>query len=439
MKDYKQLLEDFVGIKSVSPDPNFKGEIHRAADWLKTLFTDGGFDVEVWEMEKGNPIVFANHIEDEGLETVLVYGHYDVMPAAKEDGWDTDPFQLVEKDGRLWGRGSVDNKGQVLIYIHTIIGLVASGKLGYNVKFMIEGGEEIGSPNIAQVLEDKKHELESDVILFSDGEMTADRPVIDAGCRGNMSFTVKYKTAKTNLHSGIYGGAIANSANEICRLVSKFHDENGRVQVSGFYDGVEEVTEDELEKIGNTDFDPDEIKKMTGVKKIFAENGEEYYVKIGLQPMLTVTGINSGYTGEGYSNIIPSNAEVRCNVRMVESQDPKKLAESIEKFVEKNTPDYIDWEFTFGSVCNPVKVDVDNQRVKDVTEILEEVYSKKVIFKYCGGSLPIVDDFKRVLGLDAISVGLGNEDCNMHGVNENFRSDLIEKGVLFVRRFFSKK
>ncbi|MEA3357044.1 MAG: M20/M25/M40 family metallo-hydrolase [Patescibacteria group bacterium] len=437
-KSYKQKLQKFIGIKSVSTDSKYQPEINKTVNWLKTLLKKSGFSVKTLKGPKTNPIIFGSYNKSSSTETILIYGHYDVQPASKDEGWTYDPFKMTEKNGRLLGRGVVDNKGQVLIHIHTITNLIKSGKLKYNIKFIIEGNEETGNEDFSKIIKDNKELLKCDHVVVSDGEITNDQPTIDAAFRGGSNLTVTFKTAKTSLHSGIYGGAIPNAAHELSKLIAKFYDDNNKVTIPGFYKDVDKVTKEELANNKSISFSLKELKKMTGVKQLLTEPRYDFYTQVGLRPMITVTGLKSGYIGEGYNNIVVNTAEARINFRFVISQKPKSVLSAFEKFVSKNTPDYVEYKIDKSACWSPIKLNVSSDKFKEVKDLLEETYKDSVIFKYVGGSIPAIVDFKEILGKDTISVGLANEDCNMHGVDENFRIDLIKKGLRFSKVFFGE-
>ncbi len=427
---YKDLATEIIKFKSVSTDPGCVPELKKTADWLKKLFLANKFKVDIWTLGDSNPVVFASYeLATKNAETVLIYGHYDVQPAEKSDGWSGEPFTLREGKGRLYGRGIVDNKGQFLVHVATVLDLIKRKELKYNVKFILEGNEETGSPNLGKIIETHKKELKSDLIIVSDGEIAGDNPTVEASFRGSFSTTVKYTTAKNNLHSGIYGGAVPNAAYELTKLVSKIYDNKNRVTIPGFYNDVDKITPDQIKNNKILNKNVKETLAITGVKTLLAEPNTDFFTQVGLRPTAQVTGFKSGYIGEGYSNIVPSSAEVRINVRVVTSQDPVKVFEMLKKFVKINTPKYVDYEISIDNPNAGVKVNTSSPRFKKITEMLEEVYKTKPVIKYVGGTLPVLTDFKKSLGVDPMSISLANEDCNMHGVEENYKIDLVKKGL----------
>lgn len=438
MKDYQEKLAQFIKFKSISTDPDYKQEINNAANWLESLLESYRFQTKLIYGQETNPYVYGEYAVGEDKETILIYGHYDVQPVNDREAWKSSPFDLTGDEERFYGRGVVDNKGQLLIHLITIGNLIKAGELDYNVKFFVEGNEETGNLEIAKVIEQNKDLLSCDYVLLSDGELAAGRPTIDVSFRGGINLTLEYKSADNNLHSGIYGGAVPNPVHELGALISKFYNQKNQVAIQGFYDDVNEITEEELNNNQSIPFNLEDFKNDTGIKQLKAEPGYDFYTQTGLRPMLTITGFKSGYIDEGYSNIVPSQAEARINFRLVTDQNPQKVVDDFQKFVNANTPTFIEPRITNVQTWKPIRLNVNSSKIEDVKRALEKVYQKKIVYKYVGGSIPVVVDFKEILGKEVISISLANEDCNMHGVDENFRIDLIKKGLEFSRRFFSR-
>lgn len=439
MNTYISLLKQFVAFKSISTDPKYKDEMVKTAEWLKDLLENNGFEATLWTEFDTNPLLSAEYKVNDNAKTVLVYGHYDVQPAP-EEGWNSDPFELTELDGRLYARGVVDNKGQVLIHIATIIDLIKEKKLKYNVKFLIEGDEETGA-GLDEVIKAKKEELKTDYVLVSDGEITGTNPTLETSFRGGFNVTLEYKTGKTNLHSGLYGSAVPNAVHELSDFISKIHKDQ-KIQIPGFYEGVDEITQKDL---GNNNTlletygkNPNaEIAKIAGVKQLKTQKDTDFFSQTGLLPAIQVTGITGGYTEEGYANIVPYKATAKFNVRLVTSQKPDKIVSLMKAFVKENTPEYVEYKLDFFGIHDPVKLNTTLPIFAETEKILHNVYGTKVIYKNVGGAIPFIGDIKNILGVDTLSVSLANEDCNMHGDNENFRLDLVEKALKFSREFFS--
>lgn len=436
-QDYKELLAEFISFKSISTDSQYQPEIQKTVAWLTDLFKDAGFTVENWKGSSSNPVVYASYTVDKDAETVLVYGHYDVQPALKSDGWDAEPFTLVEKKDRLIARGIVDNKGQVLIHAYTVIELAKAGKLKYNVVFLIEGNEETSNEDLAGLIKKNKSKLKVDHILISDGEIASWKPVVEYSLRGGFSCKLVYKTANNNLHSGLYGGAVPNPVHELSKFIAGLYDGN-KVAMGWFYDNVDEITPAQRKNNKKAVEDLKEMMDHVGVKKLLTEDKNDFMTQVGLRPTIQVTGIKSGYIGEGFSNIVPSDAEVRFNFRTVMSQDYNVLVKKFEQHIKKNTPSYVEYEVKFATTYDPIKINVDTPMVKETVKLLEKAFGEEVLVKPVGGGIPVVNDFKEQLGIEAMLVSLGNEDCNMHGVNENFHVGICKKGLKFSELFFSK-
>ncbi len=434
---YIGLLREYVSFKSISTDLAFKPDMQKTVDWLTFVLSEYGFSVEAWKTELANPVVYARYEVDPRAETVLVYGHYDVQPAEEEDGWTDEPFGLAVRKGRLFARGIVDNKGQNLIHIVTVGELIKKGKLKYNVIFLIEGNEETANPEIPKLVQKYKAKLKADHVIISDGEIVDSTPTIEATLRGGFNMTVHVETGVTNLHSGIFGGAIPNSANELAKVLAGLFDKNNKVTVPGFYTGAPDVSSS-IKKLNRSIKSEKALLKMAGVKALIPEKGLDFFTQTGLRPTLQVTGVKTGYTGEGYANIVPAHAEVRINVRVVGKQKPEKVFALITKHFKKQLPAYVKTTITHTEFNDPVVVDIESKGAKQVRSLLKKAYGKEPLVRYVGGSIPIVSDFKNILGKDTMLVSLGNDDCNMHGIDENFRVDLVKKGLKFSELFFSK-
>lgn len=435
---YKALLAEFVKFQSISTDPKYKSEMDKTVSWLKNLFTDSGFSVKILQGKETNRVVFASYIHDEALPTFLIYGHYDVQPADQTDGWTANPFTMLATEKKLIARGIIDNKGQVLVHIFTAIQLIKEGKLNCNLKFLIEGNEETGNGDLAGIMAKNRDLLKCDVVIVSDGDLTNNKPTIEVSLRGGFSCTLTYQTAKGNLHSGLWGGAIPNAAYEMAKFLSKLQNPDNSVSFDGFYKGADVITKEQLKNNRNLVKDGGDIVKLAGVKRLLTEPRTDFYTQTGLKPTLQITGLKSGYIEAGYSNIVPFKAEARINVRLVTSQKPGVIARALENFVKRNTPKYVDYTLNFSGMHTPIKVDTENIYVKTAEKILTEVYGSKVNRRYVGGAIPFVGDVKSILGVDTLLVPLVNEDCNMHGTDENFEISLAQKALEFSRGFMSR-
>ncbi len=436
-KKYKNLLKEFIKFKSVSTSDEFKSEIEKTVEWLERTFKSKGFKVKII---KGydNPVVLAEYIQNKEYETALIYGHYDVQPASESEGWSSDPFKLTERSGRLYARGVVDNKGQVMIHIINIFNLIEKGKLKYNIKFFIEGNEETGSPNLEKCIKDKKKLLNCDFIMISDGEITSDYPVVEAGFRGGFNSTLKCITSDKDLHSGLYGGASPIASHELIKIINRIYKENGSIAINGFYDNVDDIGDEIREMNKNIPFDLDYYKKLSGTKALVTEDNNDFYTQTGLRPAVVVTGLDSGYTGEGYRNSIPSYATAKINFRLVKSQDPKMIVELFKKFIKKQVPNYVDYKLDIASPYYGIKLNLDNEYIKTARKHLKKAFGKEPLVKFCGGGLPIVTYFNDILSVPQILAPLANEDCGMHSVDENYNLKIVKKALDFSDSFWSK-
>ncbi len=438
MDEYRQLLTGYIQNKSVSTDQQFQDGISATVKWLHELFTGQGFTVTVIE-DYDNPVIVAHYEAGSALQTCLIYGHYDVQPADATDGWDGDPFTATERDGRFYCRGAIDNKGQNLIHIVSVFDLIKSGKLGYNVKFMLEGNEETGSPKLSQLVADNKDLLKADFTLISDGELTAETPTIEVGFRGGFNATLTVTTSNTDLHSGIYGGAAPNAAYELAKFIARLYDADNHIAIEGFYEGVDEIAPGTRANNEKIPFVRQEYERISGTRSLLLEPGYDYYTETGLRPTIQVTGIQTGYMGEGYRNGIPATASAKINFRLVLHQDPGKVVRLFSEYVRKQLPDYVDAKIEVSDTYNGIKLKTDSAFVKKAYQKLAAAYGKEPIYKYVGGGLPIVTIFNDILGVPNVLVPLANEDCKMHAANENYSVEYIQKALVFSKSFFSSE
>lgn len=430
--EYKKNATKLVSLKSVSADSTYREDLDQTAAFLKDLLKEKGLHAELLE-GYGNPLVYGSYVVDPKKETCLIYGHYDVQPAVLADGWDTDPFTLSEKEGKFYGRGIMDDKCQFLIHILAIGKLIAEGKLTYNIKFLFEGEEELGSPHIEKFVKDHTELLSCDFALLSDGEMIADKPTIELSNRGVLNLTVTLRTATLELHSGIYGGAAPQAIYELSKLVSSLWDEQHRITVPGFYDAV-----DEIDTSYAIPFDFEEYKKNTGTSALLTEPEYDFFTQTGLRPSLTITGIYGGYIQEGHKTTIAPTATAKLSFRLVKSQDPKKIGELVKAYIEQLVPSYVSAAVTIDEIANPQKTTANSVYVRKAVQVLEEIYGDTSYYKYVGGTEPVLLHLQTYLHVPIVSIPFASEDGHMHGPNENFKIRNIEKGLEFSERFFGK-
>ncbi len=431
IQKFTSLLRDFVSIKSISTDPSYASGVIEAARWVAQYAKSNGLMVKTVK-GFGNPIVIARSKPEKNKTTVLVYGHYDVQPASKKDGWKTDPFVLTQKGSKLFARGAADNKAQILTHLFVVGNLLKKNMLGFNVIFLIEGNEETGSGNLPAFVQKHRKDLACDCILISDGELARDNhPRLEAGFRGGVNLEVQLITARDDVHSGLFGGVMPSAAHELAKLISTFHDRNGRIQIPGFYEGCE-ISEP------SDEFDNKALLKLTGSQKIFARNPGEFDERVGKGPALEVTGLEAGFIGAGFRNSIPARATAKINIRSAPYQDPKVLVKKLKSFLLSNTPDYCRLRISPSESISGMTFSLENPFAQRAKDILEEVHGKTLVAGYSGGTLPIANEFKRVLKVPQLLVPLANFDCGMHSASENIGLAQIKKGLKFSERFFSR-
>ncbi len=428
MEEYKKILAEYIKFKSISADKEFLPGIYSCVKFLKELFEKNGLKTKIIEGYE-NPLVYGEYNANK-KETVLIYGHYDVQPAKKEDGWKNDPFVLYEDEKKFYGRGTADNKGQNLIHLYTIFKLLKENNLGYNIKIILEGNEETGSNKLEKFLKDYKNLLQADLVLISDGEIVKNIPIIDAGFRGVINLELEIKTAKKDFHSGLYGGVLPNALHEMIKILNTFFDKEDRVLIKGFYEKIDKIDKEIIKLNKKLLFNEKKFKKETGVKKLFNKD-LDFYTKTGLWATIQLTGLSGGYFGEGFRNAIPHSALAKINIRFVEKQNAKGIVKKIKSHLKKVIPHYVNYELRVKEISPAVKLDLNNSYIKKAKEVLKKVFKKDPVFKFSGGGLPIVFYFKNILKVPQVLVSLANEDCNMHSVNENFDKKLIQKGLEF--------
>ena len=429
-----QQLEDllaFLRFPSISTDSSHVGDVRACADWLVNKLTAIGLDVELHETP-GHPIVVARNKHREGKKTVLIYGHYDVQPVDPIELWDTSPFEPEIRDGRIWGRGSTDNKGQMLAHVLGVEETLREhGKLPVNLIFLFEGEEEIGSPSLVPFLEKHKDELSCDVIAVSDTGMVAQGvPTMGYGLRGIACCEVTVKGPSGDLHSGVYGGAVANPATAVARLVASLHDPDGRVAIEGFYDDVRPLEQWERDMWAAVPgVSDDDILAITGSPATFGEPGYSSAERLWARPTAEVNGIGGGYQGEGSKTVIPADAMAKFSFRLVPDQDPVDIAAKVKAHLEKHCPAGVSIEVEVGHDGKPFIADPHSQNGKAGQAALKKAFGTDPVLIREGGSIPIIQDFKEILGVEALMLGLALPDCQIHAPNENFYVENFEAGI----------
>ncbi len=430
-------LFDLLRIPSISAQSTHKGDMQTCAEWLATALVKSGADrAEVMPTE-GNPVVYAEKIIDPKARTVLVYGHYDVMPVDPLDEWRTDPFEPVVADGRIWGRGADDDKGQLYMHAKAFEAMCATDSLPCNVKFMLEGEEEIGSASLYKFCADNKQLLEADIILVSDTSMISfDTPSITCGLRGITYMQVEVTGPDKDLHSGLYGGAVANPANVLTQLVASLVDENGHVTIDGFYDDVRVLTDSERTELNKAPFSLDEYKRAVDVRDVAGEAGYTTIERTGIRPSLDVNGIWGGYIDEGTKTIIPSKASAKISMRLVPDQDFNKIAELFEKHFRKIAPRSVRVDVRFLHGGAPYVSPTDMPAYKAAERAVEQTFGRKPLPFYSGGSIPIISGFEKILGIKSILLGFGLSQDAIHSPNESYGLDQFYRGIETLPLFY---
>ncbi|MEM6641923.1 MAG: dipeptidase [Bacteroidota bacterium] len=429
-------LLDLLRIPSVSADPKFSADVEKAAEFLEAQFHALGTTVELCETA-GYPILYAEKIQDPSLPTILVYGHYDVQPADPYELWDADPFDPVVKNERIYARGSADDKGQVYMHLKAYEALLNSDSLPCNVKFMIEGEEEVGSENLETFVKENKEKLAADVILISDTHIISnDIPSITVGLRGLSYLEVEVTGPNRDLHSGTYGGAVGNPINTLCRMIASLQNENGEITIPGFYDKVESLSADYRHKMNQAPFD---LTKFKSDLEVNAEAGEAGYTTLertGIRPTLDVNGIWGGYTGEGAKTVLPSKAYAKISMRLVPNQDSKEITSLFIDHFKKIAPEHVQVKITPHHGGEPSVIPTDAIGYKAASAAMEKTWGKVPIPMREGGSIPIVALFQKELRLDSVLMGFGLQEDAIHSPNESYGLFNYYRGIETIAHFY---
>lgn len=429
-------LLDLLRIPSVSADSKFAGDVRQAAEFLKARFEDLGTHVEICETA-GYPIVYAEHIIDPNLPTVLVYGHYDVQPADPYDLWDSPPFEPVVKNEKIYARGSADDKGQVYMHVKAYEALIKTDSLPCNVKFMIEGEEEVGSENLEIFVRGNKEKLAADVILISDTAILSnDTPSITVGLRGLSYLEVEVTGPNRDLHSGTYGGAVGNPINTLCQMIASLQNDKGEITIPGFYDKVEVLSDEYRQKMNQAPFNLDEYKKHLDIDSVKGEEGYTTIERTGIRPTLDVNGIWGGYIGEGAKTVLPSKAYAKISMRLVPNQVSQEITNLFTKHFESIAPDHVKVKVTPHHGGEPSVIPTDSIGYKAASKAMEKTWGKEPIPTREGGSIPIVALFQDVLGLDSILMGFGLNEDAIHSPNESYGLFNYYRGIETISHFY---
>jgi len=438
--NYEKLHQEFLHllrIPSVSTADAHKNDIQKAADFLVEKLTTLGFTKVKAHPTSCHPIIFGEYTKHPDKPTILLYGHYDVQPPDPLDQWDTDPFDPTIRGEHLYARGASDMKGQVWATIAALEAIIKTGDLPVNVKFLIEGEEEIGSPSLDKFLEENKAMLSCDLVLNPDAGMLApDKPTIIYALRGLAYFELRVYGPAADLHSGVFGGVVDNPANVMCKIISGMHDEKGHVTIPGFYDDVRKLSKEESEELARLGMGESFFKDITSVPALGGEQDFPPVERIGARPTLDVNGLYAGFIEKGAKTIIPSYAMAKISTRLVPDQDPDTVHEGLKKYLENNIPETVRWELDLMSAAPAYITESQAPGLDQFKSALKATWGVDPLNKREGGSIPVATSMKNILGVDSIITGFGLPDDQIHSPNERLHLPTQKKGVEALIRFF---
>src|SRR5699024_8545906 len=437
---FKDELFEFLRIPSISTSKEHKDDIRRAASFLVGKLESIDLDrVKLFETD-GNPIVFAELMTDPEAATVLVYGHYDVQPPEPLDQWDSSPFEPSIRNGDIYARGSSDDKGQSYTHVKALESYLKSDEdFPVNIKFILEGEEEIGSPHLVPFIEEHQDILECDMVLISDTAMFAeDTPSLTYGLRGLAYMEMQVMGPNRDLHSGVYGGAVDNPANVIAEIIAKLKAENGVIKIPGFYDNVTALSKEDRKAYEELPFDEEAYKEDLGLDALHGEEGYTTLERASARPTLDVNGLWSGYQEEGPKTVLPAEAGAKVSMRLVPDQDPKRIAQLFKDYINTIAPDTVEVTVTEHHGGNPAITDLTFYGLKAAADAFEAVYGQEPLFAREGGSIPIVADFQRVLDAQSVLMGFGLDSDAIHSPNEKFALKDFYRGIKTSAKFFEQ-
>ena len=437
-----ELLE-LLKIPSVSADPAYSSDVKKTAEFIKNSLEKAGCDIAEIHETAGHPIVYGEKIIDASLPTVLVYGHYDVQPADPVKLWNSPPFEPVIKktdihpDGAIFARGSCDDKGQMFMHVKAFEAMAASGEIPCNVKFMIEGEEEVGSVNLGKFCKENKEKLACDVVLISDTSVIAnDVPSVTVGLRGLSYVEVEVTGPNKDLHSGVYGGAVGNPLNILCKMIASLKDEDNHITIPGFYDKVEIVSDEERAAMNQAPFDLEKFKKDLHINAVDGEKGYTVLEQTSIRPTLDVNGIWGGYIGEGAKTVLPSQAFAKISMRLVPHQTPDEITQLFQSHFESIAPDSVKVTVRPHHGGDPAVTPTNTVEYKAASMAMEKTYGKKPIPVRSGGSIPIVSLFEKILGTKTVLMGFGLNSDDIHSPNEHYGLFNFYKGIETIPYYF---
>ncbi|MFC5284658.1 dipeptidase [Pedobacter alpinus] len=430
-------LFELLRFPSVSADPKYKGDVLKTAEFVALKLKEAGANqVEVCATD-GYPIVYGEKIIDASLPTVLVYGHYDVQPPDPLELWHTPPFEPTLRDGKIFARGACDDKGQFYMHVKAFELMMQTETLPCNIKFMIEGEEEVGSDNLGLFVANNKERLKADVVLISDTSMISmENPSLETGLRGLAYMEVEVQGPNRDLHSGVYGGAVANPATILCQMIASLHDENNHITIPGFYENVLTLSEDERKALNDAPFDLEYYKKDLSVDDVWGETGYSTIERTGIRPTLEVNGIWGGYTGPGAKTVLPAKANAKISMRLVPGQDWRKISELFKNHFESIAPKSVKVSVTAHHGGTPYVTPVDSVAFKAAYKAIEESFGKEPVPTRGGGSIPIVALFEQELGIKTVLMGFGLDSDNLHSPNEKYDVFNYYKGIETIPLFY---
>lgn len=429
---FQEELFEMLRIPSLSGDPAHAADVRRMAEWLATHMRQLGIDNVAVMETAGHPVVYGEWMgAGADAPTVLVYGHYDVVPAAMEDGWDSPPFEPVVRDGKIYARGATDDKGQLFIHVKTLESyLKTAGRAPVNVKFLIEGEEEVSSPNLAPFIDAHRDMLAADVCLISDSSMrTIEEPAITHSLRGMTYLEIEVRGPREDLHSGFFGGAVHNPALVLVEILGKLYNPDMTIAVPGFYDDVVELTDAERQMIAKTDLTEDQLREATGVPAIWGDERYTIRERVSARPTLDINGMWSGYSGPGPKTIIPASAGAKLSSRLVANQDPDTIYHHIRDYIESIAPPTVEVSVTLLTTGRPALIPFDIPEMQAASRAYERGWGHTPVFTRGGGSIPVVADFVDKLDIPVVMMGYGLDSDGLHAPNEHYSLEMFERGI----------
>jgi acetylornithine deacetylase/succinyl-diaminopimelate desuccinylase-like protein len=429
---FRHELYEFLRIPSLSGDPAHAGDVKRAAEWLAAHLHAMGLKSAKVMATAGHPVVYGEWLEaGPDKPTVLIYGHYDVVPAVKEDGWDNPPFEPVEKDGKIYARGATDDKGQLFIHVKALESyLEAAGGAPVNVKFLLEGEEEVSSPNLAPFIKANLNLLKADVCVISDSSMrTMEEPAVTHSLRGMTYIQLEVQGPKDDLHSGFWGGATHNPALALVEILSQLYNPDNTIAVPGFYDDVVSLTKEERDMIAKTALSEEEFKEATGVPAVWGDKKYTIRERVSARPTLDINGLWSGYSGPGPKTIIPAKAGAKLSSRLVANQDPDEIYQLLKKHIESIAPPTVNVKVSLVTKGKPALIPFDLPEMQAAARAYEKGWGHKPVFTRGGGSIPIVADIVDMMKVPVVMMGYGLDSDGLHAANEHYTIEMFHRGI----------